>query len=102
MIDRKTDFRINIYRGQLQGNIDKATKGAPNKHQKSAEDTNFTQQQKTILLYLKNNDFITTTQAQDLLNVKERRARDILHRMVKDIILIKKGATNTTKYVLSE
>ena len=74
----------------------------PKKCRRSAEDTNFTQQQKTILSYLKNNDFITTAQAQDLLNVKERRARDILHKMVKDKILIKKGATNTTKYVLPE
>ena len=64
------------------------------------EDTNFTQQQKTILSYLKNNDFITTTQAQDLLDVKERRARDILHKMVKDRTLIKKSATNTIRYIL--
>ena len=38
MIDRKTDFRSNIYRGQLQGNIDKATKKVPKKRQKSAEE----------------------------------------------------------------
>ena len=31
MIDSETDFRINIYRGQLQDNIDKATKRVPKK-----------------------------------------------------------------------
>ena len=43
---------------------------------------------------------ITSVQTQDLLDIKQRRARSILSDMVKKEVIVKVGSAQNTKYVL--
>lgn len=63
---------------------------------------NLTTQQKIIFDFLKENTEITSRQAEELLNVKQRRARVILGEMVDLGIVERQGAYKSTIYVLSE
>ena len=58
-------------------------------------------QQKKILEYIKENGKITSHQAEELLNVKQRRARIVLVEMVNNGLLEKQGAYKTTVYVIN-
>lgn len=49
-------------------------------------------QQKKILEYIKENGKITSHQAEELLEVKQRRARIVLVEMVNNGLLEKQGA----------
>ncbi len=57
-------------------------------------------QEKIIVEYLKENQKIDIYTAQKLLNVKERRAREILSNLVKKNILEKVGKTKGSFYIL--
>lgn len=46
------------------------------------------------------NGSVTTIQAMELLGIKQRRAREILAKMVKDDWLKKVGASRSTTYVI--
>ena len=59
-----------------------------------------TDQERRLLEYAQRIGYITTAQAEELLNVKARRARDILRRMVTYGILVKKGKNRGTIYVI--
>lgn len=54
-----------------------------------------------ILNYLKQNEFITTTIASDLLGLSIQRARAILGKMAKEEIIIAEGANKNRKYRLN-
>lgn len=58
-------------------------------------------QQKKILEYIKENGKITSHQAEELLEVKQRRARIVLVEMVNNGLLEKQGAYKTTVYVIN-
>ncbi len=58
------------------------------------------EQQKKILEYIMINSQITSAQVEELLDVKERRARAILNDMVKASLIQKQGRTKNTKYLL--
>ena len=51
-----------------------------------------------VLNYLKQNDFITTTIASELLGLSSQRTRVILAQMAKENILVAKGANRNRKY----
>ena len=53
-----------------------------------------------ILNYLKQNEFITTTIASELLGLSVQRARAILGKMAKEEIIIAEGANKNRKYIL--
>lgn len=59
-------------------------------------------QQKKILEFVKEQGQITSHQAEILLEVKQRRARDILGDMVKLGVLERQGAYKSTVYVKPE
>ena len=57
-------------------------------------------QEKQIYKYVQENGSITTTEAMELLGVKQRRARTVLSNMVKRDYLKKKGAARSTIYII--
>lgn len=58
-------------------------------------------QQKKILEYIKENGKITSRQAEELLEVKQRCARIVLVEMVNNGLLEKQGAYKTPVYVIN-
>lgn len=58
-------------------------------------------QQKKILEYIKENGKITSRQVEELLEVKQRRARIVLVEMVNNGLLEKQGAYKTPVYVIN-
>ena len=58
-------------------------------------------QHKKILEYIKENGKITSRQAEELLEVKQRRARIVLVEMVNNGLLEKQGAYKTPVYVIN-
>ncbi len=59
-------------------------------------------QQKMLYEYVLKNEIITSHQTEELLQVKQRRARAILSEMVALGVLKKQGAYKSTAYVLGE
>ncbi len=66
------------------------------------ETYSYPEQQKKIVEYIKENGRIVSAEAEELLGVKQRRARIVLNDMVKSGLIIKVGASRGTRYVLSE
>ena len=56
-------------------------------------------QEQQIYKYVLENVGITTTQAMELLGIKQRRTREILGKMVESGWLKKEGASRSTVYV---
>lgn len=59
-------------------------------------------QQKKLYEYVSKNGIITSHQAEELLQVKQRRARAILSEMVALGVLKKQGAYKSTAYIKIE
>ena len=59
------------------------------------------EQEKRIYKFVIENSFITTAQAMGLLGIKQRRAREILAKMVEKKWLKKEGAYRSTTYVIN-
>ena len=66
------------------------------------ETYSYPEHQKKIVEYIKENGRIVSAEAEELLGVKQRRARTVLNDMVKSGLIIKVGASRGTRYVLSE
>ena len=66
----------------------------------SAEKVPTNEQKRQIYNYVLENPSITTTQAA-LLNIEQRRARNLLIKMVDDRWLNKEGASRSTVYVIN-
>jgi len=114
LIDAEGDFRINLYRNNA---IDSAampyltekvpeSAGECRRVPESAGECRIDiellpEQQKKIYEYLISNGQITTVQVEALLEVKQRRAREILSDMIKANLIKKVGAAKNTKYRLS-
>ncbi len=58
-------------------------------------------QEALIVDYLQNNKEITTRKAEEMLGVKQRRAREILKKLTEKEVLLKCGAYKSTVYVLN-
>ena len=53
-----------------------------------------------ILEFIQENNYITTSIAADLLNLKKTRINEILNIMINQNLIIKTGASRSTKYIL--
>ncbi len=109
-IGGEVDLRINIYRGQIDGaadhnNDDKVpgsagkVPGSAGKCRESAGKVPESDQEKQIYRFAQKNGFVTRVQVMELLNIKERRARNILRKMVENGWLRKEGVSRNTIYV---
>lgn len=108
-IGGEVDLRINIYRGQISGtnilqhgisdsmNADKM----PRNCRETADKMPISEQEKLIFQYALKNGGITTAQVTELLGIKQRRAREILVKMVEKKWLKKEGASRSTVYVIN-
>ena len=63
---------------------------------------NLTAQQSMIFYFAKEKGQITSRQAEELLNVKQRRARSILAELVNMGIFERQGSYKSTVYVLKD
>ena len=91
-------MRINIYHNQL--NAASAAQDI-SQHNVSADKVPTNEQERQIYNYVLENPSITTTQAATLLNIGQRRARNLLVKMVDDRWLNKEGASRSTVYVIN-
>ena len=103
-IGGKIDLRINIYRGQVDGTIvdlndPNAAVKPPVNRRETADKMPANEQEQQIYKYVSENAGITTAQAMKLLGIKQRRAREILVKMVENGWLKKEGASRSTIYV---
>ena len=65
----------------------------------SADKMPDSEQERRIYKYVLENGSITTNKVMELLNVKQRRARDILQSMIEKDWLRKTGAARSTIYL---
>ena len=116
-IGGEVDLRINIYRGQINDNVDRNCDiNAPNSAEKVPDNGNKvpdsgmkvpdtgkkmpdSEQERIIYEYVLENGSITTNKVMELLNVKQRRARVILQSMIEKDWLRKTGAARSTVYL---
>lgn len=63
---------------------------------------NLSKQEILIVNYLQKQEEITTSKAEEILGVKQRRAREILKDLVEKKVLLKCGAYKSTVYTLSK
>lgn len=102
-IGGEVDLRINIYRGQVDDTVDINDRSTavkmPLNRRKTADKVPVNEQEQQIYKYVLENVGITTTQAMELLGIKQRRTREILGKMVESGWLKKEGASRSTVYV---
>ena len=98
-IGGEVDLRINIYRGQVDINDCSTAVKMPLNRRKTADKVPVNEQEQQIYKYVLENVGITTTQAMELLGIKQRRTREILVKMVENGWLRKEGASRSTIYV---
>lgn len=103
-IGGKIDLRINIYRDQVDGTIvdlndPNAAVKPPVNRRETADKMPANEQEQQIYKYVSENVGITTAQTMKLLGIKQRRAREILVKMVENGWLKKEGASRSTIYV---
>ncbi len=102
-------LQINFYRGKtsdknfLQHNFSKSrnAKKSQKNGGKTADKMPISEQEKLIFQYALENGGITTVQVTGLLGIKQRRAREILVKMVEKRWLNKEGASRSTVYVIN-
>ena len=108
-IGGEVDLRINIYRRQIDDtnslqhsadSIETAVKPPLNRRETAGKPP-ITEQEQKIHKYALENGSISTAQAVELLGVKQRRAREILGKMVENRWLRKEGASRSTVYVVN-
>ena len=103
-IDMEVAFRINLYRGQNEADYNFDMNGIGKSTDKVPESANkvpINVQEKNIYDYIQKNNSITTAQAAECAGVKQRRAREILSKMVEKGLLKKGGASRSTVYLLN-
>lgn len=123
-IGGEVDLRINIYRGQINDNVDRGSdlndpdsadkvpgniSKVPDSADKVPDNTSKvpdyaikmpdSEQEQRIYKYVLKNGSITTNKVMELLNVKQRRARVILQSMIEKDWLKKTGAARSTIYL---
>ena len=108
-IGGEVDLRINIYRNKINGanSLRHSFDGTqtagklPENRRKTADKLPITEQEQLIHKFALENGSITTVQATELLGIKQRRAREILGKMVDKHWLRKEGASRSTIYVIN-
>jgi predicted HTH transcriptional regulator len=69
---------------------------------KTADKVPENEQEQQIYQYVLKNGSITTTKAMEFLNLKQRRSREIIAKMIDDGWLRKEGSSRSTVYVYRE
>ena len=104
-IGGEVDLRINIYRDQINNSTDQRDDFSDQnnawKVPESADKMPDSEQEQLIYKYVLENESITTNKVMELLNVKQRRSRDVLQSMIQKGWLKKMGAARSTIYVKS-
>ena len=108
-IGGEVDLRINIYRKQIDGtdnfelgrDVSNTADNVPEKRRENAGKVPISDQEQQIHKFVLESGSITTTQAMELLGVKQRRARVILAKMVENEWLRKEGASRSTVYIIN-
>lgn len=72
---------------------------APINCRQTADKMPVNEQEQIVYRYVLENDGITTVKAMKLLDLKERRTRELLVKMVKNGWLRKEGSSRSTIYV---
>lgn len=97
------DLRINIYRGQVSGNVSTGNADKlPEDCRKVAVKLPGNEQERSIYQFVLENHSVNTSQVAQLLGVKPRRARMILSNMVENHWLEKIGASRNISYRINE
>lgn len=86
----KRDSKLPATVKEVPISVDKVLMSADNKYNK---------QQKMVLQYVEKRGKITTKEAENLLLVKERRARSILAELVKSGVLLRQRSHRSIFYV---
>ena len=73
----------------------------PENRRETADKLPVREQEKLIHKFALENGSITTAQTTELLGIKQRRAREILIKMVEKKWLKKEGASRSTVYVIN-
>ena len=73
----------------------------PGNRRETADKMPISEQEKLIFRNALENGGITTAQVTELLGIKQRRAREILVKMVEKKWLKKEGASRSTVYVIN-
>lgn len=97
-IGGEVDLRINIYRKHID---DTDFFQHNTRDTETAGKLPITEQERKIHKYVIENGSISTAQTAKLLGVKQRRAREILGKMVENCWLRKEGASRSTIYVIN-
>ena len=98
-INEREDFVVTFYNGEYPELYPEELKNYENI--KMSDKTSDKTSDK-ILEYLKQNEYITTNIASELLELSQQRARAILSKMAKDNFIIAKGANRNRKYIINK
>ena len=107
-VDMEIALRINLYRssksaGLMPDQCQNDAGSVPDYFEKCRIEKNFqSKQQEAIYNFIEKNGQIVTAEVEELLGVKQRRARKILKEMVEGGLLRKIGAAKNTHYTLTE
>lgn len=93
-IDSDIDLRINIYRKEYAGNVAALSDSSAGKVPENV-------QEEVIYMYALDKAGITSAQAAKILDVKQRRARIVIAKMVNDGWLKKEGNGRNIRYIVN-
>ena len=103
IIPKYSPFRTSKvipFSAQVDGTVDlNASDKPPINRRETADKVPVNEQEQQIYKYVLENAGITTAQAMKLLGIKQRRAREILVKMVENGWLRREGASRSTIYV---
>lgn len=105
-IEENFNFTAIVFERKIDKTMTSNAEKVPKNRRKSAEkmpkNVVLSHQEEKIILFVKENLKIDVKSVENLLRVKERRAREILSGLVKKGILDKKGKTKGSYYILKE
>ena len=99
--NEREDFVVTFYNGEYPELYPEELKSYQKASDKASDKTSDKTSDK-IIEYLKQNDYITTKIASELLKLSQQRTRAILARMTKERIIIADGANRNRKYIINK
>lgn len=99
--NEREDFVVTFYNGEYPELYPEELKSYQKASDKASDKTSDKTSDK-IIEYLKQNDYITTKIASELLKLSKQRTRAILARMTKERIIIADGANRNRKYIINK
>jgi ATP-dependent DNA helicase RecG len=102
-VNEREDFVVTFYNGEYPELYPEELKIYENiKMSDKTSDKTSNKASDKIFEYLKQNEYITTNIASELLELSQQRARAILSKMAKDSLIIAKGANRNRKYIINK